>query len=123
MSNELIRAMFKHLVKTYTVEQTKDILSAKFPTAVDLISGLSTEDFKMEEEVVKAKKERMKAEPKKVVEKKPRSKVSKKDQAMKMYTESADKSRGYIISLIMNEMQVSKAYASNLYHTCKKELG
>lgn len=122
MSNELIRAMFKHLIKSYTVDQSREILSAKFPSAVELISALTAEDFKMEEEVVKAKKERLKAEPKKTVEKK-RSKVSKKDQALKLYTESVDKTRGYMLSVFMNEMKVSQAYASNLYHFCKKELG
>ena len=122
MSNELIRAMFKHLIKSYTVDQSREILSAKFPSAVELISALTTDDFKMEEEVVKAKKERLKAEPKKTAEKK-RSKVSKKDQALKLYTESVDKTRGYMLSVFMNEMKVSQAYASNLYHFCKKELG
>lgn len=125
MSNELIRTMFKHLLKTYTLEESRALLTAKFPKAADIVNTLIPDDFKEEERVHEAKAERVKAD-KAVKETKPKrtrakSGPDKKTRGMEIYKSNLGKSRKEMIEIYVNEFDFSTASASNLYHTCKKE--
>lgn len=128
MSNELIRTMFKHLVKTYPVTETREILTAKFPDAKELINSLSSEDFLEEERVQEAKVKRLSAEKKVKAEtaKRTSNKRTKSDEnkklSMEIYKKNLDKTRKEVIDIIINEVKVTPSTGSNLYHWCKREL-
>jgi len=125
MSNELIRTMFKHLIKTYTVEEAKELLITKFPAATEFVKELSADDFKDEDRVQIAKVARVKAEKAVKEGKTKRTRTttgpSKKDRAMELYKNSLDKSRKDMIELFVNELEMAPSSASNMYHTCKRE--
>ena len=126
MSNELIRAMFKHLLGTYTLEETREILTAKFPNAKTLLDSLEPEDFVEETRVQEARKERAKAD-KKEREVKPKKERKtrgngNKEKAMEIYKKNLDKNRKTMIEILVNELDVTPSTGSNLYHWCKREL-
>lgn len=121
MSNELIRAMFKHLVKTYSLEEAREILITKYPNSKELIMTFEKTDEQPLSEnaletVQKAVKERI-AKPKVIKEKA----ESKMDRARKLYEEAEDKSRKVIIGLFMAELDMSQAAASTYFYNCKKD--
>ena len=122
MSNELIRTMFKHLVKTYSVDEAREILVTKYPNAEEFIAELDATEEVQEvtneptpEKVEKAV--RSKATPKKVKKEKGPSKI---DRARELYEAAEDKSRKAIIDLFVKELEMSKAAASTYYYNCKK---
>ena len=130
MSNELIRTMFKHLVKTYSLDEARALLNAKFPASKDLIDSLTPEDFVEETRVQEAKTARVKADKvekiKKVkVDKEPGEKKMelKKAVIMKIVQEMTGAKTKDIINKIMSDLTISQAYARNMFYVCKKELG
>ena len=127
MSNELIRVMFKHLVKTYSLEQAREILVTKYPNSKELIMSLESvnEPEVVEtvsegalEKVKKAVKEKT-AKPKVVKPAKERGE-SKADRAKKLYAELEDKTRKNVIAQFVEQIGLTPAAASTYYYNIKK---
>jgi outer membrane biosynthesis protein TonB len=124
--------MFKHLVKTYSVEETQEILTTKYPESKEYIMSMNVEETVVNEAVEtpepeKAPKVKKEKAPKpekapKVKKEKPvKEKVeSKMDKARVLFAEAEDKSRKAIVSLFMAELGMSSAAASTYYYNCKK---
>ena len=127
MSNELIRVMFKHLVKTYSLEQAREILVTKYPNSKELIMSLESvnEPEVVEtvsegalEKVKKAVKEKT-AKPKVVKPAKERGE-SKADRAKKLYAELEDKTRKNVIAQFIEQIGLTPAAASTYFYNIKK---
>ena len=127
MSNELIRVMFKHLVKTYSLEQAREILVTKYPNSKELIMSLESvnEPEVVEtvsegalEKVKKAVKEKT-AKPKVVKPAKEKGE-SKADRAKKLYAELEDKTRKNVIAQFVEQIGLTQAAASTYYYNIKK---
>lgn len=127
MSNELIRVMFKHLVKTYSLEQAREILVTKYPNSKELIMSLESvnEPEVVEtvsegalEKVKKAVKEKT-AKPNVVKPAKEKSE-SKMDKAKALYVELEDKTRKNVIAQFVEQIGLTQAAASTYYYNIKK---
>lgn len=114
MSEELIRQMFKHLVKVYTKQETVEILSTKFPEAVSYIESIDVDSFEADVKPVKSYATPKPPKPEKV------KRVSKQVQAQIIYDNSEDKSRQTMIKLFIKELGLAETSASNYYHSCRK---
>ena len=127
MSNELIRVMFKHLVKTYSLEQAREILVTKYPNSKELIMSLESvnEPEVVEtvsegalEKVKKAVKEKT-AKPKVVKPAKEKGE-SKADRAKALYATLEDKTRKNVIAQFVEQIGLTPAAASTYYYNIKK---
>lgn len=129
MSNELIRVMFKHLVKTYSLEQAREILVTKYPNSKELIMSLESVEPTVDEtvgavsegaleKVKKAVKEKT-AKPKVVKPAKEKSE-SKMDKAKVLYAELEDKTRKNVIAQFVEQIGLTPAAASTYYYNIKK---
>lgn len=126
MSNELIRVMFKHLVKTYSVEQAKEILVTKYPNSKELIMSLENVEPEVAEtvsedaleKVKKAVKEKT-AKPKVVKPAKEKAE-SKADRAKALYATLEDKTRKNVIAQFVEQIGLTPAAASTYYYNIKK---
>lgn len=136
VSANVIQSMFNHLAASYTPDEAKDILVAKYPDAESQIKefkidGLRTTVVEMGKvksvvetdtetekltKAVKAKVAKAPKAPKDPAEKK----VSKMDQARDLYAEATDKSRKAMIAVFMDKIGLSTAAASTYYYSCKK---
>jgi hypothetical protein len=115
--------MFKHLVKSYSLEETQEILVTKYPESKEYIMEMRVEESPVIESTevtptkpVKTPKVKAEKAPKPVKEKV----ESKMDKARVLFAEATDKSRKAIVALFMAELNMSAAAASTYYYTCKK---
>lgn len=114
MSHELIKQMFKHLIKVYTEAQTVEILSTKFPDSAEFINAIDVDTL---EDVNDEPKSYKTPKPPKPVKEKT---VKKQDRAQELYDNAVDKSRQAMLKVFVDDMGVSEASASNYYHLCKR---
>lgn len=129
MSNELIRVMFKHLVKTYSVEQAREILVTKYPNSKELIMSLESVEPTVDETVGAVSEGALEKVKKAVKEKTAKPKVvkpakekaeSKMDKAKALYAELEDKTRKNVIAQFVEQIGLTQAAASTYYYNIKK---
>lgn len=109
----LVKAMYKHLVVAYTPDEARDILLQKYPDAEGYVDEMIAEVDQEDErnallEAVKQKQKPQKEKP-----------VTKMSLAQDLYAKAEDKSRKAMIELFMSELGLSKVAASTYYYNVK----
>lgn len=132
VSTKVIESMFNHLSASYSEDEAREILAQKYPEAEATIAVLKPTQYRVttvqmgkvtkvtepmtDEQVLKAAvKAKVASAPKELFPKK----ESKADRARALYEAAADKSRGAMIKIFMEELNMSKAAASTYFYNVK----
>jgi len=133
-----IETMFERLTDSYTVDETVEILLAKYPNSKSKIEEMSikmndkpeaeeTDVPVVEKEAEKTDAEKLakavdkKTKPPKKAKPPKEKKVTKASRARVLYADAVDKSRKAMIALFTKELDMSPSAASTYFYTCKKD--
>lgn len=128
-SSNVFQSMFNHLAASYTPDEAKEIMIAKYPESESTIKEFKVDSLRTTvvemgkvksvteagSDLVTAVKTKV-AKPK--AEKAPKAE-SKADQARAMYLAAEDKSRAAMIALFQEKLGMSKAAASTYFYNVK----
>jgi len=141
VSEQVMQAMFNHLVQSYTTEEAREILIQKYPEAegdISLMTGMSLPEIPEDEpaveqtKLVKAVKEKVAKPAKAKAVKAPKPakvKVERNARANSKLARARElfinltkqgKSRGEIINAFMTELEMQKAGATTYYYNVQK---